>query len=110
MMGFAMLRGGLGGPLLLDPEGVTYVRTRRSSRASWDAVTGIRAVGRDKFVVDGLGEVRTERLSVDPLVVFWALRYYRRSPEDRAELADGRALERVRREELTDEDAPASGS
>lgn len=96
-----MARGGLGGSLLVDPEGVTYDAWRRRRRATWDEMPGVALLRRDHLTVDGLGTVRTERLAVDPLVVFWVLRHYRQHPEHREELADERAVERVRRENLT---------
>ena len=97
-----MLRGGLGGSILLDPEGVTYDVWRRPRRAAWDAIGGVEVMRRDRLGIDGIGSnVRTERLAVDPLVVFWTLRYYKQNPDAREELRDERAVDRVRREALT---------
>lgn len=97
-------RNGLGGEVRLDPRGVTFAMRAYPRRLEWDEVREVTATRPSRVAVAAPGGgawVRTDRFDADRLTIYWTLRYYATHPESREELADDRAVERVRREALT---------
>jgi hypothetical protein len=98
--------------LLLTPEAVTYADGPTVARLPWERVTEV-AAGTDAGWLPGprrtlvlrgaAGDVTVpaERLGVDPVLAYWALRYYAAHPEARAELARARAVDRIVVRDLT---------
>lgn len=100
--------------LRLSPDGVTYASGTAERFRRWADVRGVAArdevdsyrgivVHHPLVVVQATGEplvVRAAELAVDPALAYWAARCYADHPEARAELADGRAVDRLRRGDL----------
>jgi hypothetical protein len=98
-------RRGLFGAVTLDPEGVSFDVSGYRRRLPWADVRGVVVGRRTRLVVQAPGEsvwLGLDPFAADPLVVYWTLRYYAGHPAARAELADERAVERVRCEDLVD--------
>jgi hypothetical protein len=70
-----------------------------------DAETDQPVTTHTAFLDVGPGiKVAAAWFAVDPVTAYWAVRFYAEHPDARAELADGRAVERVRRGDLLDQD------
>ncbi|HEX8003179.1 MAG TPA: hypothetical protein VF519_10840 [Mycobacteriales bacterium] len=99
---FAQTRGG--GELRLDPEGVTFAFRPYGRRVAWTEAGRLTVRRRQRIHLEAPGEgvwLAADRFA-DPLLVYWTLHWYATHPETRAELADGRAVERVRSQALAD--------
>ena len=96
-------RGGFGGEVVLDPEGVTFATRRYTRRVPWSEAGDVRVGRRQRLLLTAVGEgvwVKPQSFAADPLAFYWTLHYYTSHPESRDELGDGRAVERIEREAL----------
>lgn len=83
--------------LVLDPEGVTVAGADGRGTFAWSDLTD---VGADPLELRGYPgseavELPARELLSDPALVARLLQHYQRRPSHRAELGDGRVLERV---------------
>jgi hypothetical protein len=98
------------GYLLLSPQGFEIRELVSTKRGSWSEVTdvtdnapGVKA--RHPIVIltkDGQPQIIQGASGYAPngAALYWMIRHYWKHPENRAELADGRALERLRNEQF----------
>ncbi|WP_235624029.1 hypothetical protein [Mycolicibacterium goodii] len=101
------------GHLLLTPDGFELVDVLFTQRGSWQDVEDVSDVAADKQVrhpivlvmKDGKPIVvkNADGYAPNGAALYWLIRYYWRHPENRAELADGRAVKRLCDEELVAE-------
>jgi hypothetical protein len=109
MVGALFARGWLGHVCLM-PSGFEISELRRTSEGSWDDVKDVsdktsdrRAAQPIELVMnDGSTHVINGAATYSPhgVALYWMVRHYWLHPEDRAELTDGRAVERLRDEDF----------
>ena len=105
-------RRGLG-HLRLTPHGFELVDILFTQRGSWDDVTDVTDEAADKQVRHPIVVVMRDTKPVviknasgyapSGAALYWMIRHYWKHPENRAELIDGRALERLRTEQFDPE-------
>jgi hypothetical protein len=104
----ALRRGGIG-YLKLTPTGIDVANTLSTKAVNWDDVVDIRDRADTKkrtrkaivfCLRDGSEEIVDGADFYVPrgVALYWMVRHYWRHPDDRPELTDGRALERLRDE------------
>lgn len=108
MVGALFARGGLGHVYLM-PSGFEISELRRTGEGLWDDVTDVSDETSDRraaqpielVMKDGSTHVINGAATYTPhgAVLYWMVRYWLH-PEDRAELTDGRAVERLRNEDF----------
>ncbi|MFS0896779.1 hypothetical protein [Mycolicibacterium litorale] len=105
----ALLRSREAGHLRFSVDGIEYADMFRRRSAHWDDVVKITDEAnrrtRNPIVVgmrDGKQIVvpNADRYASSGAALYWMARHYWRHPEDREELADGRALDRLRKEQF----------
>jgi len=108
MVGALFARGGLG-HVRLTPTGFEIAELRKSSGGSWanvqdvsDETTGRTTQPIELVMKDGSTHVINGAATYTPqgIALYWMVRHYWLHPEGRAELADGRAVERLRNEDF----------
>lgn len=109
MVGALLARGGLG-HVYLTPSGFEVSELRSTSEGSWDDVSDVSDETSDRRVAqpielvmnDGSTHVINGAATFTPqgIALYWMVRHYWLHPEHRAELTDGRAVERLRNEDF----------
>jgi hypothetical protein len=99
--------------LRLAPHGFEYADIMRTRSGSWDDVANVSDEARRERAYHPITFVLKESKPVlvhnasgygpSGAAVYWMVRHYWKHPEDRAELTDGRALERLRNEDFDPE-------
>ncbi|MGJ6124951.1 hypothetical protein QN239_20505 [Mycolicibacterium sp. Y3] len=103
----AVRRGGIG-YLKLTPTGIVNANIAFTTTHSWDDIGGVAATSNKRHTRKALvlklrdgGEDVIESADLytpGGTALFWMMRHYWQNPHDRVELADGRALERLRQQ------------
>jgi len=104
-----IVRGGLG-HLRLSPDGVEYSDIMHTRMGTWNGVTAVTDTAPNKtarhpisFVVKDEKPIVVKNASgyaPSGAALYWMVRHYWKHPENRAELTNGRALERLRDEQF----------
>ncbi len=109
---FALIKRRETGYLRLGPDGVESADVLRNRTARWDDVLDIidKAHRQTRnpivFVVKDAKPVvvpNADRFASSGAALYWMVRHYWKHPENRAELTDGRALERLHNEQFEPE-------
>jgi hypothetical protein len=106
----AMARRRGAGYLRLTPEGFENVDILFTQRGAWDEVLDVTDEAMNKqerhpivLVMNDAKPIVVKNASgyaPSGAALYWMIRHYWKHPENRAELADGRALERLRNEQF----------
>jgi hypothetical protein len=105
----ALLRTRESGHLRVGPDGIEHADMFRTRSARWEDVVEVtdkadkRARNPIVFVVKGAKPIvvpNADRYGSSGGASYWMARHYRQHSADRDELADGRALERLRNEQF----------
>ncbi|HJT95768.1 MAG TPA: hypothetical protein VJ777_28145, partial [Mycobacterium sp.] len=101
------------GYLRLAPHGIESADIRHTRNASWDDITDITDEAPKKTshqpIVFGTRDAKpivvnnASGYAPNGAALYWMIRHYWKHPENRDELADGRALERLRNEQFEPE-------
>ncbi|MGV0811338.1 hypothetical protein ABQF34_05210 [Mycolicibacterium boenickei] len=97
----------------LGPDGITYVEGSRVHTESWDDIVDITDIPPNRNSRHPICLIREEDRPVvienastyapSGAALYWMVRHYWLHPENRMELTDGRALERLRRADFVPE-------
>ena len=108
----ALLKRREPGYLMVGPEGVEYADIFRTRSARWEDIVDITDIA-DKRSRNPIGFLLKDTkpmvvpnaagYAAGSAAVYWMVRHYWKHQEDRAELTDGRALDRLRSEQFDPE-------
>ena len=106
----ALIVRGRSGHLRLSPDGFDHSDISQTRNGSWDDITDVTDTAPNKptrhpisFVMKDEKPIVVQNASgyaPSGAALYWMIRHYWKYPENRAELSDGRALERLREEQF----------